>query len=114
MLAALAGCVSASASYLLAGRERVDLPPALEKLGAPLGVRPLTLEGGGGINGSFLRAGLVDEVSLLVAPVADGRVGTRRLFDVMEEGSVPRRLALEGVERRADPVLWLRYRVASA
>lgn len=30
------------------------------------------LEGGDGINGSFLRAGLIDEVSLLIAPVADG------------------------------------------
>lgn len=63
-------------SYLLAGDDDVDLAVALEKIGARLGVRTLMLEGGGGINGSFLRAGLIDEVSLLVAPVADGRVGT--------------------------------------
>jgi hypothetical protein len=31
--------------------------------------------------------------------------------DVAAEGGVPRRLALEGVERRADDVRWLRYRV---
>jgi len=98
-------------SYLLAGREEVDLPLALEKIGSRLAVRTLMLEGGGGINGSLLRAGLVDEVSLLVAPVADGRVGTPSVFDVAGEGSTPRRLALESVERRADDVLWLRYRV---
>ena len=98
-------------SYLLAGREHVDLSVALEKIGERLGVRTLMLEGGGGINGSFLRAGLVDEVSLLVAPVADGRVGTPALFDVHGEGVAPWRLGLEGVERRADDVLWLRYRV---
>ena len=98
-------------SYLLAGREDVDLPLALDKIGARLGVRTLMLEGGGGINGSMLRAGLVDEVSLLVVPVVDGRVGTPALFDVEGEDVTPWRLALEDVERRADGVLWLRYRV---
>jgi riboflavin biosynthesis pyrimidine reductase len=98
-------------SYLLAGRDDVDLAVALAKIGARLGVRTLMLEGGGGINGSFLRAGLIDEVSLLVAPVADGRVGTPTLFDVAAEGVAPRRLALAHVERRADDMLWLRYRV---
>ena len=98
-------------SYLLAGRDDIDLAVALEKIGARLGVRTLMLEGGGGINGSFLRAGLIDEVSLLVAPVADGRIGTPTLFDVAGEDAVPWRLALESVERRAGDVLWLRYRV---
>jgi 2,5-diamino-6-(ribosylamino)-4(3H)-pyrimidinone 5'-phosphate reductase len=98
-------------SYLLAGARDVDLPLALEKIGARFGVRTLMLEGGGQINGGMLRAGLVDEVSLLVAPVADGRVGTPALFDVEGDDAAPRRLALEAVERRADDVLWLRYRV---
>ena len=96
---------------LLAGRDDIDLAVALEKIGARLGVRTLMLEGGGRINGSFLRAGLIDEVSLLVAPVADGRIGTPALFDVAGEDAVPWRLALESVERRAGDVLWLRYRV---
>ena len=98
-------------SYLLAGRREIDLPLALEKVGARFGVRTLMLEGGGRINGAMLGAGLVDEVSLLVTPVADGRMGTPALFDVEGEGNTPRRIALDGVERRADDVLWLRYRV---
>ena len=99
-------------SYLLAGARDVDLALALEKIGALFGVRTLLLEGGGGINGSLLAAGLVDEVSVLVAPVADGRVGTPALFDVGGEDVTPRRLVLDAVERRAGDVLWLRYRVA--
>jgi 2,5-diamino-6-(ribosylamino)-4(3H)-pyrimidinone 5'-phosphate reductase len=98
-------------SYLLAGSRDVDLALALEKIGARFGVRTLLLEGGGRIDGGMLRAGLVDEVSLLVAPVADGRIGTPALFDVDGEGFAPRRLVLEGVEQRADDILWLRYRV---
>jgi 2,5-diamino-6-(ribosylamino)-4(3H)-pyrimidinone 5'-phosphate reductase len=97
-------------SYLLAGADDVDLRLALEKIGERFGVRTLMLEGGGRINGGMLRAGLIDEVSLLIAPVADGRVGTPALFDV-DEAPAPCRLALEAVERRAEDVLWLRYRV---
>jgi riboflavin biosynthesis pyrimidine reductase len=88
----------------------VDLPLALSKVGAAFGVRTLMLEGGGRINGGMLRAGLIDEVSLLVAPVADGRVGTPALFD--EDDATPQRLVLAHVEQRAAGVLWLRYRVA--
>jgi riboflavin biosynthesis pyrimidine reductase len=109
----LTGLRGRGVSYLLAGRGDVDLRLALEKIGERFGVRTLMLEGGGGINGSLLRAGLVDEISLLVAPVADGRVGTPTLFDIAGDGVAPRRLVLEIVERRADDLLWLRYRVDS-
>jgi len=100
-------------SYVLAGSDDVDLPLALDTIGERFGVRTLMLEGGGGINGSMLRAGLVDEISVLVAPVVDGRVGTATLFDVEGTSASPHRLALESVEQRTDDVLWLRYRVES-
>lgn len=98
-------------SYLLAGAEEVDLPLALQKIASGFGVRTLMLEGGGRINGGMLRAGLVDEVSLLLAPVVDGRIGTPALFDD-DEDSTPYRLSLEGVERREGGFLWLRYSVS--
>lgn len=96
-------------SYLLAGAREVDLRLALDKIGSKFAVQTLMLEGGGRINGSMLRAGLIDEVSLLVAPIADGRPGTPALFDA--DAVTPQRLTLEHVEQRADGVLWLRYRV---
>jgi 2,5-diamino-6-(ribosylamino)-4(3H)-pyrimidinone 5'-phosphate reductase len=98
-------------SYLLAGASDVDLALALDKIGERFGVRTLMLEGGGGINGTMLRDGLIDELSVLIAPVADGRVGTPALFDIGDAGVTPRRLALESVDRRSENVLWLRYRV---
>ena len=98
-------------SYLIAGKRDLDAPLALEKIGARFGVRTLMLEGGGKINGAMLRAGLVDEVSVIVAPVADGRIGTPALFDVEGVNVAPSRLVLENVERRPGDILWLRYRV---
>lgn len=90
----------------------LDLGVALEKLASAFGVRTLMLEGGGGINGSMLRAGLIDEVSLLVVPVADGTAGAATVFDSAERGAD--RLSLESVEKRSGGVVWLRYRVQPA
>ena len=98
-------------SYLLAGRIDVDLSLALEKIREVFGVRTLLLEGGGRINGAMMREGLIDELSLLLAPLSDGRIGTAALFDIDGDETTPHRLALEAVERRAGDVLWLRYRV---
>ncbi len=98
-------------SYLLCGAEDIDLPLAIEKIGGRFGVRTLMLEGGGKINGGMLSAGLIDEVSVLIAPVADGRMGTPTLFDMADTVLGPRPLVLDGIERRAGDVLWLRYRV---
>ena len=71
------------------------------------------LEGGGETNGSFLREGLVDELSLLLTPVADGRLGEPALFDV--EGTQPRKavakLRLKSVRKAATGMLWIRYAV---
>jgi 2,5-diamino-6-(ribosylamino)-4(3H)-pyrimidinone 5'-phosphate reductase len=101
-----------SVSYLLAGERELDLRFALQRIGAGFGVRTLMLEGGGRINGAMLRAELIDEVSVLVAPLADGRVARPTLFDVADDDMIPSRFVLEHVERRADDVVWLRYSVA--
>ena len=100
-------------SYVLAGARGVDLPLALEKIGALFGVKTLMLEGGGRINGGFLAARAIDEVSLIITPVADGRTGTPALFDV-DGDATPHTLVLEGVERLDDGMVWLRYRVENA
>jgi len=46
-----------------------------------------------------------------MAASVDGRMGSPALVDVAGDDVAPRRLALEAVERRADDVFWLRYRV---
>ncbi|MBQ8921603.1 MAG: GNAT family N-acetyltransferase [Oscillospiraceae bacterium] len=56
-------------SYLFAGREDIEIKTALQKLYALFGIRVLLLEGGSIINGAFLRAGCVDKISQVIAPV---------------------------------------------
>jgi len=107
----LAFLQSRSVSYLFGGKSRIDLARVLRKLRARFGIETLLLEGGGKINGSFLAADLIDELSVLVAPVADGSIGTPALFDAKEGRGPARPLKLTGVEKLKGGVVWLRYKV---
>jgi 2,5-diamino-6-(ribosylamino)-4(3H)-pyrimidinone 5'-phosphate reductase len=98
-------------SYLFGGKTKIDLGKALEKLAKEFGIRKLLLEGGGGINGSFLAADLIDELSVLIGPVADGGIGTPTLFDAAEGRGPARNLRLLSVEKRKNGIVWLRYKV---
>jgi len=97
-------------SYLFGGKSKIDLARVLRKLRSSFGIKRLLLEGGGKINGSFLDANLIDELSILVGPVADGSIGTPALFDASGK-SPARRLKLISMEKRAGDMVWLRYKV---
>lgn len=99
-------------SYVVSGTASVDLVQAVKLLGEHFGIRTLLLEGGGHINGGFLQAGLVDEVSLLLAPGVDGRHDIAAVFDgvvASDHTAVP--LKLKSVEQRKGDALWIRYEV---
>lgn len=98
---------------VVAGEARVDLRRALEILYAEYGIRTLRVDSGGALNGALLRAGLVDEVSLLIAPLLVGGESPQSIFvapDVVSpEQAIPLRLShFEQVEAGR---LWLRYQV---
>jgi riboflavin biosynthesis pyrimidine reductase len=100
-------------SYIVSGKEGIDLADAVEKLGEQFGSRTLLLEGGGHINGAFLRAGLIDEVSMLSVPSIDGRSSVASVFDGVDaSNNIAVGLKLKSVEQRAGDTLWLRYEVA--
>ena len=99
-------------SYIVSGKSSVDLADAVNQLREHFGIRTLLLEGGGHINGGFLQAGLVDEVSLLVVPGIDGRHDIPAVFDGVSPSrnkAVP--LRLKSVEQRGRDALWIRYQV---
>ena len=77
----LAELAADGVSYIVSQTLTLDLAAMLETLNAELGVKRLLLEGGGGINGAFFAGGLVDELSLLVAPALDGERGGQRFVE---------------------------------
>lgn len=98
-------------SYVIVGKKQIDCELLAEKLQLLFGIHTLLLEGGGVLNGAFLNAGLVDEVSLVVTAAADGSTTTPTLFDV--PAALPTRPAtlfsLGSVQRLSEDGLWLRY-----
>jgi riboflavin biosynthesis pyrimidine reductase len=69
----LAGLRADGVSYVFAGRRALDLKLALDILNRELGIKRLEVNGGGVTNGAFLRAGLIDEISVAIFPAIDAR-----------------------------------------
>jgi riboflavin biosynthesis pyrimidine reductase len=114
----LAGLRSEGVSYIFAGQSRLDLALVLDILRRELGVKRLLLEGGGGANGAFLRAGLVDEFNLILCPAVDGATGAPSVFDSPESESHQRApvtdMTLESSKALPGGAMWLRYRLTNA
>jgi riboflavin biosynthesis pyrimidine reductase len=111
----LAGLRQDGVSYFFAGDRTLDLGLTLDILNRELGIKRLELNGGGIANGSFLRAGLVDEVSLVVFPVVDGASGAPAVFDSRESeaglAAPVRSMNLASSEVLEGGAVWLRYRL---
>lgn len=97
--------------WLVCGDERVDLAPALRRLGAELGVRAVRADGGGGVNGTLLRAGLVDELHVVTVPMLVGGADTPTFLDgePLAPDGVPVRLRVVGAETGEEGTVWTHY-----
>lgn len=94
-------------SYILAGSDHLDCELAAEKLYRLFGIKTMLICGGGTINWTFLQQGVVDELSLLIAPVADGNSDSVTVFEksALLPPSAPVTFQLKKVERlRADGI----------
>ena len=111
----LAGLRKDGVSYIFAGERVLDLGLALEILNRELGIKRLEVNGGGVTNGAFLRAGLIDEISLATFAAVDGAKGAPSVFDSCdEEAGVPapvNAMTLESSEVLEGGGVWLRYRL---
>ncbi len=70
-------------SYIIAGKDMLDCRITAEKLYALFGIKTMLICGGGTVNWTFLQQGMVNELSLMLAPVADGSPDTVTVFERM-------------------------------
>lgn len=99
-------------THLVTGTDRVDLAEALHHLAGRFGIAAVRVDAGGTLNGILLRAGLVDELSVVIAPhlVGSADAHARHLVDGLAAPH-PATLTPIGVEQLRDGHVWLRYRV---
>jgi len=99
--------------YLMAGRHHVDLAEVMGKLKTLLGVERVVCTAGSRLNGALLRAGLVDELSLVLLPALIGGSETPSLFRSPDLGPTdwPARLRLVSVDAEPLGRVNLHYRV---
>jgi len=102
-----------SISYVIAGQDKLDNALVLHKLATLFGMQRVMIGGGGVLNWTFLQEGLVDELSLLMAPVTDASPQAPGLFTAKEPltSAQPRSFSLFDVRQMKDSTLWLRYLV---
>jgi len=93
-------------SYIFAGANVIDLELALQKIAQHFPVKTVMLEGGGHLNGAMLKAKLVNELSLLLLPIADGSSSTT----LFETGAV-NDMKLKKVKELPGGILWLHYKI---
>ncbi len=106
-------------SYIFAGETDLDLPLALKKLKTIFGIERILLTGGGQMNWTFLQAGCLDELNIVVLPMIDGNTESAGLFDRPPAHSgqdsrgktafAPLSFKLDAVEKLPGDGLWLRY-----
>lgn len=99
-------------SYIIAGEEKLDCEAAMKKLYELFHIEKVLICGGV-VNWSFLQAGMVDELSLFLAPVTDGSSGMASLFTQIPslvEGK-PVEFLLRETEKIGDGGLRLNYQV---
>jgi 2,5-diamino-6-(ribosylamino)-4(3H)-pyrimidinone 5'-phosphate reductase len=94
------------ATVIVAGDTQVDLPRAMDELGA-MGIRRLMVEGGGILIGALFRAGLVDECYSFIGNIIIGGEDAPTLADgagCVDESEFTR-LALVEAQRIEDGIL---------
>lgn len=97
-------------SCIFAGKEKLSCALALHKLGTLFPIRKLMLAGGGVMNGSMLREGLVDELSIVLSPTIEGdrRAASLAEYTGKSARNTPAAFSLVSAQPLGD-ALWLRY-----
>ena len=96
-------------SWIACGKEKIDLAKSMEILSKEFKVKRLAVVGGPLINSSFLDAGLLDEISILIGLGIDGRKGMPGVFDGFAMDHPETKLKLKEIKTYDDGAVWIRY-----
>lgn len=101
--------------YLICGTDKIDEELVCQKAKDLLKVNTMMLGGGAVINWSFMQKGLVDEMSLLMAPAADGCSTTQPLFLAKEGLTDDQPIIFDPthIELMSDKKIWMRFNVGA-
>lgn len=102
---------SLNISYIAIGKDKIDLNSVVKILSESLGIEKLGIVGGGNINASFLKCGLIDEISILIGPGIDGRRGMASVFDGLDSDTDVFRLNLFDVKKYDNGAVLLKYTI---
>lgn len=98
-------------SYVVTGKERIDLARAAEILKETFGIERLGVVGGPAINTAFLDAGLLDEVIVLIGAGIDGRASYPPVFNRNDNRKKePTPLELVDVKKYSSGAVFIRYK----
>lgn len=97
-------------SWIVCGKEHVDLSRAIEILVKDFHVERIGVVGGPKINTAFLEAGLLDEISILIGAGIDGRGGMPAVFDGLGMQRDVTKLKLTDIKKFDSDAVWIRYR----
>lgn len=100
-----------SISWIAVGKDSIDLAKAMDIIATEFGVEKLAIVGGGHIDGAFLDAGLVDDISIVIGSGVDGRANQPAVFDGLPQSRKPTPLTLKSVEKFDGNAVWLQYTV---
>lgn len=98
-------------SWIVCGKEKINLAGAREILANEFGVGRMGIVGGSAINTAFLDEGLLYEISILMGAGIDGREEMPSVFDGLKMNHPLIHLKLMDVKKFASDAVWIRYKL---
>ncbi|MBK7742033.1 MAG: RibD family protein [Saprospiraceae bacterium] len=96
-------------SYIFAGDESIDLEVALDKLYNLFDIKNFAIVGGATINANFIKADLVDEIKIVIAPFIDGSK-EQTFAETFDNSRITKQFTLKAVEKLENDGVMLSYK----
>lgn len=105
----LAFLKSMNIPYIIGGAKEFNFEIVLTKLKQHFNINTLAVCGGSKINGAFLKAHVIDEISLIVAPHVSGDITKKASFDTLGQ-YIDDTFSFIGARKLADGGVHLRFK----